>query len=71
MSSKTLHKLLKISKLAERVIFGLCRTGVQKGRKPNVYGAWRDKKGKKKGVKSGIGEGGVLQNFDFREGDHR
>jgi hypothetical protein len=29
------------------------------------------KKAKKKGGKSGKREGGVLQNFDFREGDHR
>jgi hypothetical protein len=29
------------------------------------------KKAKKKGEKRGKREGGVLQNFDFREGDHR
>jgi hypothetical protein len=29
------------------------------------------KKAKKKGKKGQKREGGVLQNFDFREGDHR
>jgi hypothetical protein len=29
------------------------------------------KKGKKRGKKGEFGRGGVLQNFDFREGDHR